>query len=96
MLTPRTLGRVDKPIIHLRTHTLVPMQNSESGARAIALLDTGGEAIRSNDVSVSAHVESHESARTGDFIRVSCDCAISSDHTYVEWLNASENASIDL
>jgi len=33
------------------------------------------------------HLEIYESTRTGDLIRVSCDCVISSNHTYAEWVN---------
>lgn len=33
------------------------------------------------------HMEIYESTRTGDLIRVSCDCVISSNHTYADWVN---------
>ena len=54
----------------------------------------GEEGVRSGYV--TPHVESYESTRTGELIRVSCHCAICSNHTYAEWLNLLENASISL
>ena len=69
------------------------MRNQESVARTFVM--PGEEGVRSGSV-VTPHVESYESTRTGELIRVSCDCAISSNHTYAEWLNLPENASIRL
>lgn len=58
-------------------------RNLESAAK---LVTPGHECAPSRDVIVT-HIESYESIRTGELIRVSCDCVISSNHTYAEWVN---------
>jgi hypothetical protein len=33
-----------------------------------------------------SHVERILAIRSGEWVRISCDCAIGTDHTYAEWL----------
>ena len=56
---------------------------------------SGEEGVRSGYL-ITPHVESYESTLAGERIRVSCDCAISSNYTHPESLNLPENASISL
>ena len=70
------------------------MRNQESAAPTF-VMPGEEEEVRSGYV-ITPHAESYESTRAGELIRVSCHCAISSNHTYAEWLNLPENASIRL
>ena len=76
---------------------MVMMRNQESAARTLVMpgeVMPGEDGVRSGYV--TPHVESYESTRTGELIRVSCHCAMSSNHTHAESLNLPENASIRL
>ena len=66
-------------------------RNSESAA--YRLMTPGDEGASSVNMRVT-HMETYEGTRTGELIRVSCDCVISSNHTYAEWLNRPQNTSI--
>jgi hypothetical protein len=60
--------------------TTAPSSSVLSGIRASTDLGT--------------HVELHLSIRTGELIRIACDCPLSADHSYRDWLELPENATL--
>lgn len=45
-------------------------------------------------IELGTHVELHVSIRTGEMIRITCDCPLSADHSYRDWLELPENAAL--
>jgi hypothetical protein len=43
---------------------------------------------------IAGHTEVYRSRRTGDSIRVRCDCPLGRDHTYGEWVEATPESEL--
>lgn len=42
------------------------------------------------------HVERILASRSGEWVRISCDCLIGEDHTYAEWVARFGSAGVTL
>jgi len=57
--------------------------------------ETKSKKFRAVETGAVPHVETHVGSWTGERIRMTCTCAISSDHTYLAWLNLTKAPPVD-